>query len=490
MYLADDDGDRLRLAAARPALPGAVGHTVGSGEGLVGQVASEGRSVRSADVRRDRRADERRRDWDAEPRVRSFLGVPLRAGRTALGVLELTSRRPDAFDPEQRGRASVFADAAALLVEQTRLQTEPPAAAIAGSPLQADDPVAVATVDSELRLTDANAAFTALVARPVEAILGRPVIAVLPALGRPRGRDALEAALHGASAHLGRFATATEGGREVVVSLSLIPLAHPVRGLQGVLLAAIDVSARARLEEELRQQHAKAVEARDRLQEVVEVVSHELRTPLTSVLGYARLLQDRPDAEPERREHWAQLVTDKARLMARLVDEVTDLARLGSARMALDCHPTDIGVLVRQAALETGAMSDRHDVQVRVEPDLGDVPVDRDRMAQVLSNLLGNAVKFWPEGGLIRVRVAPDPAGVRIEIEDAGPGVPADAGDRIFEPFYRAAAVGGREVPGTGLGLAVSRGIVEAHGGRLWHESPAGGGARFVMVLPCLTREE
>jgi signal transduction histidine kinase len=110
--------------------------------------------------------------------------------------------------------------------------------------------------------------------------------------------------------------------------------------------------------------------------------------------------------------------------------------------------------------------------------------LDRDRMSQVLTNLLTNAVKFWPEGGTIEVSAETEPAAIRIDVVDRGPGVPRDEAERIFEPFYRVQDASTRSVPGTGLGLAVSRGIVEAHGGRLWVDPVPGGGSCFRLVLP------
>ncbi len=489
IYQLDPDFGDLHLVAGQGVPPTAIDHRLALGEGLVGRVASEGRSLVSADVTTDPRALHRRADWGGEPPVRSFLAVPLRAGLIVIGVLELTSFRADVFSVADRAHASVLADAAALLIEQTRLLAEPPPAALAGDPLPSGDPMGVATLNGELRFTRANATFARLAGLPIEALIGRPAIAVLPSLGRPRARDALAAALHGAPGHLGAVHAVGEGGREEILSLSIIPLGDPARGIEDVLLAVQDVSERARLEAELREQHARALEARDRLRAVVEVVSHELRTPLTSVLGYARLLQDRPEATDERRGHWVALVLDKARLMARLVDEVTELARLGSESMTLKREPEDMGALVRRAAAEIEATAEAHSFAVEVEPGLPVVPVDTDRVAQVLTNLLTNAVKFWPEGGTVQIRVCMDPEGVRVDVADRGPGIPLDQAERVFEPFYRIESEASRGVAGTGVGLAVSRGIVDAHGGRIWVEPNPGGGALFRFTLPTTVEE-
>ena len=483
-YLDDPERGAMVLSAGRNVPSDALGHEIEPGEGLVGRVAQERRSALATDVPFDPRAVPRRPDWDDEPVVRSFLGVPLRTGPFVIGVLELTSAVPNAFSVEHRGLASVLADAAALLIEQTRLTSEPPPAALTGTPLPEDDPIAVVTLDRRQRITSANPAFSRLVGLPVEAMIDRPVVAILPALGRPRARDALAASLHGAAGRLSGVQSRTEGGREAVLSMSLIPMGTPSGGVEGVMLVVQDVSERIRLEEELRLQHSRALEAQERLRAVIEVVSHELRTPLTSVLGYARLLHDRPDSPAERRVHWAELVTDKARMMARQVDEVTELARLGSEHFTLHLAKSNVADIVRSAAEEIDRESDRHSVVVKADEHLPLLALDRDRMSQVMTNLLTNAVKFWPEGGTIEIAVEGEPGAVRVDVVDRGPGVPREEAEKIFEPFYRVQDEATRAVPGTGLGLAVSRGIVEAHGGRLWVDPVPGGGSCFRMVLP------
>jgi signal transduction histidine kinase len=486
IYLLDPEDGDLRLAAACGLPAAAIGHRLALGEGLIGRVAAEGRSLASPDASLDLRAVHRRADWDAEPPVRAFLGAPLRAGALVIGALEVLSHAADRFSVEDRGHAAILADAAALLIEQTRLVATPPPAALQGDPLTGSDPIGVATLDRQLRVTGGNATFSRLVGLPIEAVIGRPALTILPGLGRPRARDALAAALHGTPGHLsGVHAPESDtAARAASLSLSLIPFGDAAGTPAGVILAIQDLSAPARLEAELQAQHARALEARDRLRAVIEVVSHELRTPLTSVLGYARLLVDRPEVAVERRVHWAGLVLEKARLMARLVDEVTDLARMGSARFALHRSPTDVAALATGLAADLDAGAERHQIVVAAAPGLPLVPVDRDRIAQVLTNLLTNAIKFWPEGGVVQVRVYATADSLVVEVEDHGPGVPPELAEQIFEPFYRVESGTGQRVAGTGLGLAVSRGIVEAHGGHIACRPVPDGGACFRFTLP------
>jgi PAS domain S-box-containing protein len=483
VYLIQPPENDLRLAAGRGLPEGVQGHRLALGEALTGRVAAEGRSLISADVQLDPRAVRRRPDWDVEPVTRSYLGVPLRAGSLVIGALELTSRRADAYDLGDRGHVYTFADAAALLIEQTRLWTAPPPMATEAGPSAASDPVGVLTANRRLMVTSASPAFARLLGQPIEGLVGRPLVAVLPGLGRPRARDVLEVALHGTPGHLSGIRLLGPAGQEASASVSVIPFGDAAQGVAGLLLAVQDVTERVRLEAELRSQHARTLEASDRLRAVMEVITHELRTPLTSVLGYARLLHDRPAAEEGKRIYWAGLVTEKARMMARLVDEITDLARMGSPRFRLAASPTDLGALVQDVAASFEPHAEGHTLEVTVEQGLPALRLDRDRIGQVLLNLLTNAAKYWPGSGAIQVRVVRDPAGARVEVTDRGPGVPRELAEQVFEPFVRADTAGGA-VAGSGLGLSVARGIVEAHGGRIWLEPAPGGGTTVRFVLP------
>jgi two-component system sensor histidine kinase KdpD len=254
------------------------------------------------------------------------------------------------------------------------------------------------------------------------------------------------------------------------------------------MLVALDVTERARLEAELRARHAQAAEARDRLRNVVELVSHELRTPLTSILGFAQLLEERPDAPDEQRRRWAEVVAEKARLMARLVGEITDLARLGSDRFALNLLPVDVADLVLRVATDMESGVDARRVVVTAQ-EMPSITADPDRLEQVVVNLLTNALKFSPESQNVDVTVAGDSGAVAIEVGDRGPGIPTAERELVFTAFYRSPSVPD-SVGGTGLGLAVCKGIVDAHGGRIEAIDRPGGGTIFRVSLPLTGRAD
>lgn len=485
LYLVDAGEGDLVLSAGHAVPTAALGHRLAVGEGLVGRVAAEARSLVSDEVGLDPRTLHQRPDWDAPPPVRTFLGLPLRAGVPVLGVIELTRRRPEPFAPEARGQASILADAAALLIEQTRLaeQTAPLTGDDDVVTLGGADPLGVAALNRRLLFTSASPAFCQLTGLAVEDLVGRPALTVLPFLGRARARDALQAAQRGLPGHLSNLRLTDRAGRprREVFSVTLIPIADPLGG-GGIVMALQDATARARLESELRQQGQHANEARERLRAVIEVVSHELRTPLTSVLGYAHLLHDRPDADAARRAEWSALVIDKARVLSRQIDEITDLARLGSVSFALERTAIDLVEVARAVAADVRAQAPGAEVVVEAPRRPVRLAADRDRIVQVLANLVGNAVKHGPPDRPIRVTVAGDAETAEVAVLDDGLTIPPADAARIFEPFVRLAASGSR---GSGLGLAVARGIVEAHGGRLWHApGPGGRGNAFRFTLP------
>lgn len=491
IYLVDAAEGDLVLAAGHGLPPSAVGHRLAIGEGLVGRVAAEARSVLSDDVAADPRALHQRADWESPPPVHAFLGLPLRAGVPVLGVLELTSRRAGAFTPDARGQASIWADAAALLIEQSRLAELTPVAARDDEPvsLGGGDPLGIATLNRRLLFTSASPTFCQLTGQTVEALIGRPALTVLPFLGRARASAALQAALRGVPGHLANIRLTDRSGRPTreVYSVTLIPLADRAgdgASGGGILMALQDATARARLEIELRQQSQEANDARERLRAVIEVVSHELRTPLTSVLGYAHLLHDRPDADPERRAEWASLVIDKARVLSRQVDEITELARLGSLSFTLKRHAFDPADLVRAVVADVQTAVPSAEFVLDLPRRAVRVDADPDRITQVLANLVGNALKYGPVDRPITIELTGDAAGARVAVIDQGTTIGEADAAMIFEPFVRRPSPVVRGVRGTGLGLAVARGIVEAHGGRLWHAAGPSGGNAFYFTLP------
>jgi signal transduction histidine kinase len=216
----------------------------------------------------------------------------------------------------------------------------------------------------------------------------------------------------------------------------------------------------------------------------VSLVSHELRSPMAAVIGAARTLQTRwRTLAPEQREAFLALIGDETNRLAALIGDVLDTSRIEAGTFSYSFSDVDLGTLLA----DTVAMSTMGQDAVEVRADIsGPLPVvrgDRERLRQVLTNLIENAVKYSPEGGEVAVTARPENGVVRIEVSDQGPGIPRDQHGLIFEKFGRADVPGGSK-PGTGLGLFIARSIAEAHGGTLDVRTRPTGGATFELLLP------
>lgn len=229
------------------------------------------------------------------------------------------------------------------------------------------------------------------------------------------------------------------------------------------------------------------LESLDRLKDdFMSSVTHELRTPLTSIRAFAELMRDDPQMAREQRQQFLGLVVDEAERLSRLVNQVLDLAKIESGHAQWRSEPVDLPELVAHAVQTTAeAFRERGAVvEVVVPQAVPALVADRDRLLQVLLNLLGNAAKFVPEGsGRVTVTLRADPSAATIEVQDNGPGVPPAQQRSIFEKFRQGGDAQNRP-PGTGLGLPISRQIVEHFGGRLWLRSASGQGACFGIELP------
>ncbi|MCL4545247.1 MAG: ATP-binding protein [Chloroflexi bacterium] len=217
---------------------------------------------------------------------------------------------------------------------------------------------------------------------------------------------------------------------------------------------------------------------------LLNAVSHDLRTPLASIIASAGSLrqQDVLWTEAERQE-FAQAIEEEAQRLNDIVGNLLDLSRIEGGSLHPEKGWYDLGALVDDVLGRLRPRTAHHLVHVAVPVDLPPVPLDYVEIDQVLSNLIENAAKYTPAGTEIEVCAKRNGDEVELEVADRGPGIPLDALPRLFEPFYRVDGLGPRP-QGTGVGLSVAKGLVEAHGGRIWAENRPDGGACFAFTLP------
>jgi len=233
---------------------------------------------------------------------------------------------------------------------------------------------------------------------------------------------------------------------------------------------------------ELEQQNEELRESERMKTELVNIVSHELRTPLASVLGFTALLLKR-DFDPPVRRHYLGIVDAQARRLAALLEDFLDVQRIEHEGLDLATEKVDLAGLLDEQAELYAEQSPNHTVEVVVGQRPLLVRGDPHRLAQVVGNLLSNAIKYSPDGGTVELVAEHIGSDVRVIVHDEGRGIPHDQQERIFTKFFRGDA-GATGITGTGLGLAVSREIVEAHGGSIGFDSDPTTGTTFWIELP------
>jgi signal transduction histidine kinase len=213
------------------------------------------------------------------------------------------------------------------------------------------------------------------------------------------------------------------------------------------------------------------------------MVSHELRTPLTSIKGFtSTLLSEDMHFDAEHQRDFLEVIAEESEKMQDLVDQLIDLSRLESGTFAIKSVPVDLHEIIDYSHTHFDILKQRHQLHVEVPPDLPLLMADTHRVAQVLANLIGNAAKYSPEQAIIKLRAFLTADCVQIDVIDAGSGIPPEQRDDIFEAFHQVKK--STDDKGAGLGLAICKGIVEAHGGRIWVADGDAAGTTISLILP------
>ncbi|MGQ9706329.1 MAG: ATP-binding protein [bacterium] len=265
-------------------------------------------------------------------------------------------------------------------------------------------------------------------------------------------------------------------------------------GKTATLVLVRDITDRKKTEKELKEALSELEKAHSELKkldavkiEFLNITSHELRSPLTSVLGYAELLSDGflgslTDAQNEA----VNGILRNSQQLSRLVDDLLDFSSMESGTLRLDLGPCRLEYILTSAvdSMKSIIEEAKCNVQLNISSDLPLVKGDTDRIIQVIYNLIDNAIKFSPEGGTIRIGTVKVDNFVEVYVSDDGIGIPDNEKDKIFDKFYQVDMSDKRRVRGIGLGLAISKAIIEASGGSIWVESEVGKGSTFRFTLP------
>ena len=394
------------------------------------------------------------RDLVARMGIASLALVPLLSRGRFLGLLALCWTEHHQLNREQEALLGLAGNQIAGALEAAlRLEEAERAAGEAQAVFYAIADGVLLT-DPYGRVTAMNRALEALTGWTEAEARGRPYAEVLPlATDRADGPADL----------VSRY------GRRVPVAVS----SAPIFDARGRVVGGVDVIRDVSKEREI--DEVKSA--------LISTVSHELRTPLTLIHGFAELLVLR-DMPVERQRSSAVEILDASRRLARLIDDLLSVSRMESGRLVLDPRPLDLATVVERILSPFRAMAAKHTLRTKLPANLPVVWGDPDKVEQILTNLVGNAIKYSPGGGEVLVTVDVDGDTVQVSVRDQGIGMsPRDMG-QLFEKFYRVDREEVRRAGGTGLGLYITKRLVEMHGGRLWAESWPGVGSVFRFTLP------
>jgi signal transduction histidine kinase len=429
--------------------------------------------------------------------LRQVVALPMSVGGETVGAVYVFRRWGSRFSANDRLMLASFADQAAIAVHNAQLYQQ-----VSREKLRLDAIIeysadGVMILDAARRIQVFNRALAALTGWAAGDALGRDHDQVIRWARIDSGTDLATAEAGGwpltysSSEHDGSLEQRgakpgeshsvrtlyVEGdlrrrdGGSVSVGITYAPLLDREGRLVNVIADVHDIT-RFREAEELKSTF-------------VSVISHELKTPVSLIKGYAGTLR-REDArwdEETLRESLAVIEEESDRLN-RLIDDLLDASRLQAGALLLNMHEVALDVLTQRMVNKFRPQTDQHQFVVDFPPDFPSVRGDEARLEQVLSNLLTNAIKYSPEGGIIRVSGRVWPERVVVTVSDEGIGIAPAKQTRVFDAFYRVDDAPTRRTQGTGLGLYLAKAVVEAHDGRIWVESEPGQGAAFSFSLP------
>lgn len=412
------------------------------------------------------------------PDIRFYAGAPLRTrDNLNIGTLCVIDQQPrQGLTSDQRELLADLADAVVnqLYLHKTSsdLQKSQLAQAQLGAIIEyCGDAVIGHSIDGTI--TSWNSGAQGLFGYAAEEAAGQSATLLLPPTLGDEWRGLVQRITHGEA--IEQFETVRLGkdGRPIEVSVSLSPIRDKTGALTGFSAIARDISARKQIEK------AKT--------EFVSTVSHELRTPLTSIKGSLGLVQSGVFGElPETFKPMVEIAYNNSDRLVRLINDLLDIEKMDAGKMEFHLGPVDLPKLLRQSVRENEGYAVTHNVRFSVAEPLPELTLtaDKDRLLQVMANLLSNAAKFSPPEGAVEVSLKRYDGKVRVSVSDHGPGIPENFQKKIFQKFSQADSTDAGQKGGTGLGLSICRAIVERHGGAIDFTTETGAGTTFYFDLP------
>ncbi|RME80112.1 MAG: PAS domain S-box protein [Caldilineae bacterium] len=427
-------------------------------------------------------------DFWNEAELRRHLGIVREASRLPLeqvialplviedeevvGGIFLFRSGPAAFTAGDRSLLRDFADQAAIAVRNARQMEQLRAEKARVEAIIENSPNGVMILDPNLKVLIVNRAFSKLTGVSPQAARGRPCSEVLKLENTTGDHLCLSAAPPPpTSVWYGEGDIVRPGYKRVTVGINYYPLFDRNGHLLNVIATLTDIT-RFREAEELKSTF-------------ISVISHELKTPVSLIKGYASTLT-RQDANwsPEMVNEIGRVIEEESDRLNHLINNLLDASRIQAGALELDIDDVSLAHVARTASERFQTQTEAHQIEFDFPPDLPLVRADERRIRQVFDNLISNAIKYSPEGGVIRVGAWAEEDRVVAYVADQGVGIPLDEQDSVFDRFYRVDSSLRRSTQGVGLGLFLVKAIVEAHGGEVWLRSQPQKGTTFFFALP------
>ncbi len=502
VLLRAEDSDVLVRAARTGAFQvNASGTLHLDGPGLVPAAMRAGKPIYAPDVH----ADDRYVANNAE--TRSELVVPLRTTKGVIGVLDLQSARKDAFDEHDLRLMEVFAERAATAIENVKLYNE-----IRRYAEELEERVqertselnrvkerveailnhssdAILLVRTSGSIQQSNRAFDMMFGYRVDETYGKP----LKLLAVPAHQGAVEAALARVlekhNAERLEIVAQRLNGLTFDADVTLSPVISSAQQVSSIVCSLRDISARKRLEIELREALQKERELNELKSRFVARASHEFRTPLAVILTSSDLLRNYGSRmTQEQRDEKLERLQKEVRGIAVMLDDLLTISK-GEELKEFDPELVDLQNLTREIVREIAeGIGGQHTLTIDIKGNCTSVYADQKLVSRIITNLLSNAIKYSPVGSTIQVMVTCETSRIIMAVRDQGIGIPEDDQSRLFEAFHRAKNVD--HISGTGLGLAIVKQAVELHGGEVSVSSELGKGSTFTVTLPNLAVKE
>ena len=411
----------------------------------------------------------------------SAIWIPVISKSRVLGVMVVGSQRLHKFSQREINLLKAFGSQLGMALENSLLYDEVARGKAYIENLVENAADLIITTDLDDRILTWNRGAEVLFGYTKDEVVGNHLSILLPPerfreLEEMRAKVAISGALRDLEVRSKR-----KDGEMIYLSLSVSPIRDVEEKIVGFLRVAKDVTEKKRYERRLKEL--------DKMKsDFVSNVSHELRTPLTSIKGSVdNMLDGLTGTLNEKQVRYLTRIKSNTDRLSRLINDLLDLSRIESGRVEIRSTSLSLTALAEEVAEQLKSLAAEKLIRIEVQPPDPRMTVwaDRDKITQVLMNLIGNAVKFTPQNG--KVTVALEKNGddyVQISVADTGPGILSEEKNKIFSKFYQFADIDKEKPKGSGLGLAISKALVEMHGGKIWVESEAGKGSKFYFTLP------